>query len=141
VYSVIGSLMPYGDPGSVTATLLGGSRALWLANSPAAYIPRMTFHHPMAVDLLAGDRDPQRPEARRLAAMLHARGQQAVYTEVPGATHTWRGARLEAPYMLAFASAHLAGARRITVPTPLALRSHRLPGAPPDRPRRWRVTT
>jgi enterochelin esterase-like enzyme len=107
VYSVVLSLMPYGDPGSVTATLLGGSRALWLANSPAAYIPRMTFQHRMAIDLIAGDRDPQRPETRRLAAMLQARGQPAVWTEVPGATHTWRGARLEAPYLLTFASEHL----------------------------------
>jgi enterochelin esterase-like enzyme len=108
-YSVILPLMPYGDPGTVTATLLGGSHALWLANSPDAHIPTMTFRHPMAIDLIAGSEDSQRTEGRRLAAMLQARGQPALFTEVPGANHTWRGARMEAPYLLAFASAHLAG--------------------------------
>jgi enterochelin esterase-like enzyme len=112
VYSVILSLMPYGTPGAVTRTLLGGSRALWLANSPAAYIPRMAFRHPMTVDLMAGDHDPEVREAARLARMLRARGQDAVFNEVHGAGHTWRGARAEAPYVLAFASGHLAGWRR-----------------------------
>jgi enterochelin esterase-like enzyme len=107
VFSVILSMMPYGDPGPVTWSLLGGSRALWLANSPDHYIPTMTFHPAMAVDLLAGNRDPVRREAAHLARLLRARGQHAVFTEVPGATHTWRGAETEAPYALAFASAHL----------------------------------
>jgi enterochelin esterase-like enzyme len=111
VYSVILSLMPYGTPGAVTWTLLGGSRRLWLANSPADYIPTMRFRHPMAVELLAGDRDPEAKEADRLARMLRARGQYAVFDEVHGATHTWRGARVETPYVLAFAAVHLAGAR------------------------------
>lgn len=57
-YSVILSMMPYGDPGAVTRTLLGGSRRLWLANSPGHYIPTMAFSHPMAVFLAAGSRDP-----------------------------------------------------------------------------------
>ena len=111
VFSVILSLMPYGTPGAVTRTLLGGSRALWLANSPAAYIPTMTFRHPMTVELMAGDHDPEVKVAARLARMLHARGQYAVFNEVQGAGHTWRGARVEAPYVLAFASGHLAGWR------------------------------
>jgi enterochelin esterase-like enzyme len=110
-FSVILSLMPYGDPGAVTTTLLGGSRALWLANAPADYIPRIAFRHPMAVDLIAGSRDPELREAARLARMLQARHQHAVCTEVPHATHTWRGARVEAPYMLAFAATRLAGQR------------------------------
>jgi enterochelin esterase-like enzyme len=107
VFSVILSAMPYGDPGPVTWSLLGGSHALWLANSPSHYIPTMVFHHPMAVDLLAGTRDPTRGEAGRLARMLAARGQQAQDTIVPDANHTWRGARAELPYALAFASQHL----------------------------------
>jgi enterochelin esterase-like enzyme len=107
LYSVVLSEMPYGDPGPVTRSLLGGSHALWLANSPEAYIPRLGFHHPMAVDLLAGSRDPTRAEAGRLAAMLQARGQEAVDTVTPGANHTWRGAHAELPYALAFASQHL----------------------------------
>jgi enterochelin esterase-like enzyme len=107
LYSVVLSEMPYGDPGPVTRSLLGGSHALWLANSPEAYIPRLGFHHLMAVDLLAGSRDPTRAEAGRLAAMLQARGQEAVDTVTPGANHTWRGAHAELPYALAFASQHL----------------------------------
>jgi enterochelin esterase-like enzyme len=111
VYSVILSLMPYGTPGAVTRTLLGGSHVLWLANSPAAYIPTMAFRDPMTVELMAGDHDPEVREATRLARMLRARGQDAVFNEVRGAGHTWRGARAEAPYALAFASGHLAGWR------------------------------
>jgi enterochelin esterase-like enzyme len=107
VYSVILSEMPYGHPGPVTWSLLGGSHALWLANSPSHYIPTITFQHPMAVDLLAGSRDRTRGEAVRLARMLAARGQQAQDTIVPDANHTWRGARAELPYALAFASQHL----------------------------------
>ena len=114
-FSVILSLMPYGDPGAVTATLLGGSRALWLANAPADYIPRIAFRHRMAVDLIAGTYDPELGEAARLARMLQARHQHATFTEVPHATHTWRGARVEAPFMLAFAAARLAGQRSAEV--------------------------
>jgi enterochelin esterase-like enzyme len=108
-FSVILAQMPYGDPGNVTRILLGGSRALWQANSPRLYIPTMTFHHPMAVYLIAGSRDPQLGEARRLAAMLTGRGQVAVVKAVPGATHSWRGARAEIPYSLVFASQQLHG--------------------------------
>jgi enterochelin esterase-like enzyme len=107
LFSVVLAEMPYGDPGPVTASLLGGSRALWLANAPGVYIPTLAFRHPMAVDLLAGTRDPTRPEAVRLARMLQARGQDATDTVVPGANHTWRGAHAELPYALAFASQHL----------------------------------
>jgi hypothetical protein len=60
---------------------------------------------------MAGDHDPEVREATRLARMLRARGQDAVFNEVRGAGHTWRGAKIEAPYALAFASGHLAGWR------------------------------
>jgi enterochelin esterase-like enzyme len=106
-YSVILSMMPYGDPGAVTQTLLGGNRALWLANSPSHYIPTMKFRDSMAIFLAAGSRDPQLPEARRLGRLLTRRGQLAVVNEVSGATHTWHGARAEIPYALTFASQHL----------------------------------
>jgi enterochelin esterase-like enzyme len=115
-YSVILSAMPYGDPGPVTRSLLGGSHALWLANSPRLYIPTMAFRHPMAVDLLAGSRDPTRHEAGRLAGLLRARGQHAVDTVVAGANHTWRGARAELPYALMFASQHLTAPTRARRP-------------------------
>lgn len=106
-FSVILAQMPYGDPGQAALGLLGGSQALWLANAPRYYIPTMTFQHPMAVYLVAGSRDPQLAEARRLAAMLTHRGQLAVVKAVPGATHSWHGARVELPYSLVFASQHL----------------------------------
>ena len=116
VFSVILSMMPYGDPGAVTRTLLGGSRKLWLANSPSRYIPTMTFRDPMAIFLAAGSQDPQLPEARRLARLLVRRAQLAVVEEVAGATHTWRGARAEIPYALAFASQHLLATIESIVP-------------------------
>jgi enterochelin esterase-like enzyme len=109
LYSVILAEMPYGDPGRAALALLGGSRALWAANAPDRYIPTMTFHHRMAVDLLTGPDDSQRREAARLARMLRARGQPTAYTLVPGAGHTWRSAGLELPYALRFASQHLHG--------------------------------
>jgi Putative esterase len=118
VYSVILSEMPYGDPGQAALAVLGGSRALWLANAPDRYIPTITFHHRMAVYFIAGSHDIQRWEAARLARMLHGRGQPAVDTLVPGAGHTWRSAGQELPYALIFASQHLHGQR--LGPLPLA---------------------
>jgi enterochelin esterase-like enzyme len=126
VYSVILSEMPYGDPGQAALGLLGGDRALWAANAPDRYIPTMTFRHRMAVDLLSGPYDSQRGEAARLARLLRARGQPAVYTLVPGAGHTWRGASRELPYALAFASQHLRGLQ--LGPVLLAKAAH--PGGP-----------
>jgi esterase/lipase superfamily enzyme len=115
-YSVVLSLMPYGDPGAAARTLLGGSRKLWLANSPSHYIPTMAFGHPMAVFLAAGSHDPQLPEARLLAHLLTRRGQLAVVKRVPGANHTWHGARAEAPYALTFASQHLTATVKPALP-------------------------
>jgi S-formylglutathione hydrolase FrmB len=122
VYSVILSEMPYGDPGQDALALLGGSRVLWAANAPDRYIPTMTFHHRMAVDLLTGIHDSQRWEAARLARMLRARHQPAVLTMVPGAGHTWRSAAQELPYALIFANQHLHGQQ--LGPLPLAKAPH-----------------
>jgi enterochelin esterase-like enzyme len=124
-YSVILSMMPYGDPGAVTQTLLGGSYKLWLANSPDHYIPTMTFRHPMATFLAGGSHDPELGEARRLARLLTRRGQLAVVKEVFGATHTWHGARVEVPYALTFASQHLT--TTVQPVPPLAARRHHQP--------------
>jgi enterochelin esterase-like enzyme len=116
-YAVILSMMPYGDPGPVTTTLLGGSHALWLANSPSHYIPVMRFRYPTAVFLAAGSKDSKIYEARLLARLLARRGQLAVVKEVAGATHTWHGARAEIPYALAFASQHLTTTVKATTRT------------------------
>jgi enterochelin esterase-like enzyme len=107
VYSVILPEMPYGDPGRTGLALLGGSRALWAANAPDRYLPTMRFRHRMAVELLSGLHDGQRAEALRLERMLRAHRQPAVFTLVIGAGHTWRGAGLELPYALVFASRHV----------------------------------
>jgi hypothetical protein len=125
-YSVILSEMPYGDPGAAGMRLLGGSRARWLANSPRFSIPTMRFRHRMAVDLLAGSLDPERHEARLLAVLLRLRGQLARYTELPGANHTWRGARAETPDALVFASQHLTPS---PVPSGRAVAAGERPGA------------
>jgi hypothetical protein len=122
VYSVILAEMPYGDPGRAALALLGGSRALWVANAPDRYIPTMAFRHRVSVDLLTGPDDSQRRVAARLARMLRARHQLAVDTMVPGAGHTWRSAGLELPYALTFASRHLHGQR--LAPLPLAKAPH-----------------
>jgi enterochelin esterase-like enzyme len=133
LYSVILSEMPYGDPGRDALRLLGGNRALWAANAPDHYLPTMTFHHQMAVDLLSGPFDSQRGEAARLAKVLRGRGQPATYTQVLGAGHTWRGARRELPYALTFASQHLRGEPPHRIP--LAAVSQPMP-ASASRPRR-----
>ena len=104
VFSVILAEMPYGDPGDVTARLLGGRGSAWLANAPDRYIPTMTFSAPVAAYLVAGAADPTLATARRLAAMLQRRGQDAVFQALPGAGHTWRAARAELPFALVFAS-------------------------------------
>ncbi len=127
VYAVSLAEMPYGDPGDVQHSLLGGSRALWLANAPSHYLPHLRFTEPMAVFLTAGSHDPTLAEARSLGAMLARRGQLVEVKEVPGATHSWHGARVEAPYALAFASQHLGTAPTAARPTrarPVA--AHRL---------------
>jgi enterochelin esterase-like enzyme len=113
-YAAILSLMPYGDPGPVTQTLLGGSHALWLANSPSHYIPTMRFRYPTAVFFAAGSKDSKLREAKLLARMLTRRGQLVLVKEVAGAGHTWRGARAQIPYALAFASQHLTATVKTT---------------------------
>ena len=48
--------------------------------------------------------------------MLRARSQPAAYILVPGTGHTWRGARRELPYALAFATHHLRGQQPRSLP-------------------------
>jgi enterochelin esterase-like enzyme len=107
VYSVILAEMPYGDPGDVTGRLLGGRTDLWLANAPDHYIPTMAFTRPMTVYLIDGAGDQTLSVAARMTRMLDRRGQHAQLQVVPGASHSWRGARTELPYSLVFASTRL----------------------------------
>ncbi|HST67270.1 MAG TPA: alpha/beta hydrolase-fold protein, partial [Mycobacteriales bacterium] len=112
-YSVILSSMPYGDPGrGPLVRLLGGNLALFRANSPSWYVPRMRFTRPVAVFLDAGTDDPGAvATARTLARDLAVRGQYVALRLAPGLGHTWREARAELPYSLIFASQHLERAR------------------------------
>lgn len=97
---------PYGTPGAANRTkLLGGSRALYRANSPVFYMPRMRFHHHVVAYLDAGGaarHDVVR--VRGLARMLAARGQTVAFRVVPHQSHTWREAANGLPYGLAFAA-------------------------------------
>jgi hypothetical protein len=84
LFSVILGEMPYGDPGPVAGAPARRQPRPVAGQPPGRVLSRMAFHHPMAVDLLAGTRDPTGAEAGRLVAMLQARGQEAVDTVHPG---------------------------------------------------------
>lgn len=97
---------PYGTPGApLRTTLLGGSEALYRANSPAMYLPHMRFRHHVIAYLDAGGAAPRDVRrVRGLARQLAARGQTVAFRVVPHQTHTWREAANGLPYGLAFAA-------------------------------------
>jgi enterochelin esterase-like enzyme len=105
-FSLILAHEPYGTPGSSARwRLLGGSQALYQANSPIAYLPTMTFRHRLAVflDAPANDRSSL-SDTLRIAHELVARSQLVSLRVARGVGHTWLEARLELPYSLVFAS-------------------------------------
>jgi len=105
-FSMILAHEPYGTPGSSARwRLLGGSQALYQANSPIAYLPTMTFRHRFAVflDAPASDRGSL-ADTLRIAHELVARSQLVSLRVVRGVGHTWLEARLGLPYSLVFAS-------------------------------------
>jgi enterochelin esterase-like enzyme len=108
-FSVLLAHEPYGTPGlDAERRLLGGSAALYRANSPIEYLPTLRFSDQMAVFLDAGSDDQEGlREVRRLAAELADRGQVVAMRVAAGSGHTWREARLELPYSLIFADQHL----------------------------------
>jgi len=105
-FSVILAHEPYGTPGSSARwRLLGGSQALYQANSPIAYLPTMTFRHRFAVFLDAPSSDRgSLSDTLRIAHELVARSQLVSLRVVRGVGHTWLEARLGLPYSLVFAS-------------------------------------
>jgi enterochelin esterase-like enzyme len=108
-FSVIMAEQPYGDPGKpLQKSLLGGSAAAYEANSPSAYLPTMTFSHPVAVYLDAPDDDETAPIARSLAAQLQARGQVVWLRELSHERHTWTEVQAEFPTALVWVAQHLA---------------------------------
>jgi len=106
-FSVILSSEPYSDPGMSLVRRLH-SWTLWRQNAPRDYLPTMPLTHTVAVFLDAGSRDRHTlPTARWLAAEFAARGQYVALRVAPHQAHTWTAARLELPYSLVFANAHL----------------------------------
>ena len=107
---------PYGTPGASNRTaLLGGSEALYRANSPVHYMPHMRFRRHVIAYLDAGgaaERDVAR--VRGLARMLAGRGQTVAFRVVPHESHTWHEAANGLPYGLTFAAhaLHLHAANR-----------------------------
>ena len=108
-FSVILASEPYGDPGlHPVKRVLGGSWALWRANSPSFYIPRWHFYEPVASFLDSGGSDHvTATQALRLAQELAQRGQASSYRPALHMHHTWREARAALPYALIFAWQHL----------------------------------
>ncbi|HEY3683162.1 MAG TPA: alpha/beta hydrolase-fold protein [Streptosporangiaceae bacterium] len=117
---------PYGTPGApLQRTLLGGSAALYRANSPSSYIPHLRLRHRVIAYLDAGGAARQDvARVRRLARMLAARADPGrtgrsrrtvvAFRVVPHQTHTWREAANGLPYGLAFVARELH--LRTTVP-------------------------
>ncbi|HEV7655639.1 MAG TPA: alpha/beta hydrolase-fold protein [Mycobacteriales bacterium] len=110
IFSVSVSMMPYGDPGAVLASLFGGNKQLLQANTPSLYIPTTTFTQPLGIIYIAGSEDHQLATARQLYALTKPRTQDVALQIVAGATHTWRGASMDLPYGLVFFS------QRVKVP-------------------------
>lgn len=95
--------LPYDDLND-SIGILSGNQAAIAANTPRRYLPTMKFSAPISVMLAVGTGAPTDVvTARRIAAALQARGQEAVVHTERGFNHTWHTARATLPYLLAFA--------------------------------------
>ncbi|MEV4050601.1 alpha/beta hydrolase-fold protein [Amycolatopsis sp. NPDC049688] len=95
--------LPYDDLND-SIGILGGNSGAIAANTPRRYLPSMKFSAPISVMLAVGTGAPTDvTTARRIAAALQARGQDAVVHAERGFNHTWHTARATLPYLLAFA--------------------------------------
>ena len=85
-------------------TLLHGNRALYAANSPRSYLPRLHFQHPMQFFVDVGGASGRGiVTVRTLARQLQRRGERTQFRVEPGQAHTWTEASVGLPYALAFA--------------------------------------
>jgi putative esterase len=125
-FGVLLGLMPYGDPGrKADDVMFHGDPRLVRLNSPSLYVATMPIRQPQPVFLAAGLGDPEVDGiVPDLARKLAARGLYVGMRLDPvGLHHTWREARREVPYALAFASAHLGPERRVpAAPAPIGSR-------------------
>lgn len=130
-FGVLLGLLPYGDPGrNADQIMFHGDPRLVRLNSPDEYVTTLPMPAPPAVFLAAnlGDREVD-ATVGDLGRELAARGLPVgVRVDPAGLGHTWKEARREVPYALAFASAHLAPDR----PAP-AVRTPPAPMGPLDR--------
>ncbi|MEQ0563402.1 alpha/beta hydrolase-fold protein [Amycolatopsis sp. NEAU-NG30] len=95
--------LPYDDLND-SIGILNGNQAAIATNTPRRYLPTMKFSAPISVMLAVGTGAPTDVvTARRIAAALQARGQEAVVHTERGFNHTWHTARATLPYLLAFA--------------------------------------
>jgi enterochelin esterase-like enzyme len=120
-FGVILGLMPSGDPGRhADAFMLHDDRRLVRLNSPDLYVPSMRLRYWQPVFLSAGLDDPGAvATAEDLARLLAARGLYVgLRIEPAGLGHTWREARQQIPYALAFAAGHLGAPVPAPAPAP-----------------------
>jgi hypothetical protein len=103
-FSAIGAMDPEGDPGArASHRYLGDRPDLIARNSPRAYIPTMTFDHPLVVYLnAAGALGVQNTDL--LQKEFEARGVYVFRHDEKGLGHNWRDARFNEPWMLSFFS-------------------------------------
>ncbi len=108
-FGTILGIIPYGDPGrNATASMLGNNDAVARDNSPSRYVPTMPVRYPQAVYLSSGtDHGPFFAATSQLARALAQHGEDVSMRTEPSLGHTWRAARTELPFGLAFAAAHL----------------------------------
>lgn len=90
------ALTPYGDPGADGRALLGNSKELIEANTPARYLPRLGSLAGTTVFLSAGTRDRQAMATMgELARGLRGADADVVTRTVPSGRDTWAQARLD----------------------------------------------
>lgn len=95
---------PYGDPGNVTARLLGGSTTLLHEQSPQYYAPSLPMTRQLSVYVDVGSATGDEARVESLARIFSARGLDVVLRLEAGQGHTWAEARDGLPYALAFAA-------------------------------------
>ncbi|WP_168202601.1 alpha/beta hydrolase [Georgenia wutianyii] len=104
LYGTILAILPYDHPGE------GGSHQLATqeevdAHSPGVYLPTIDLPHPLGVFLDYGELVAEAEEgatARKLAALLRARGVEVALRTEPGLGHTWTMALVALPHAVEF---------------------------------------
>jgi len=104
LYGTILAILPYDHPGE------GGTHQLSTqeemdAHSPGVYLPTIDLPHPLGVFLDYGELVAEAEEgatARKLSALLRARGVDVELRSEPGLGHTWTMALVALPHAVEF---------------------------------------